>query len=264
MAGAGVLAAWGALRAGAGLVRLATVKSQQIVAAKKGPLEVLTQALPEDTRGLLADRAWSVLLKTVRTFKPDVIALGPGLGVKSSFRKKIPAFLKQANTPFVLDADGLNNLAGLKKIQFGPIPRIITPHPGELSRLLQISTQRIQRDRKASAEAGSKRVGGVCLLKGAETLIAREGLVWKNTTGNEGMASGGMGDVLTGLIAGLWAQMKERKISSAFQAACLGAYLHGWAGDRAVREVSKPALIATDLVRFLPNALKRVVKNGRN
>lgn len=256
MVGAGVLSAFGAMRAGAGLVRLATVKSQQPVAARRVPLEVTTQGLPEESRGTLSAGAWREIRKTIRKFKPHVLAAGPGFGVSKSVRGLVQKLIRQNRIPIVLDADGLNVLSGKKGIR-PSCPLIMTPHPGELSGLLGVSIKQIQSDRKKYVLMAAKRFHCVCVLKGAGTLISDGKTVWKNGTGNPGMASGGTGDVLTGMIAAFRAQLGREK---ALEAACLGVYLHGLAGDLAAGKLTQSAMLASDMIECLPAAIKRISK----
>jgi NAD(P)H-hydrate epimerase len=157
----------------------------------------------------------------------------------------------------VLDADGLNAFKEAPSLlERHKAPLIITPHAGELGRLLGVSFKRIQSDRERWATHAARRFRCVCLLKGAGTLVTDGKKVWKNTTGNPAMASGGMGDVLTGLIAGLWGQMDFADGKEALQAAALGAFIHGRAGDLAVRSLSQTRLVASQLAGFIPRALK--------
>ena len=259
MVGAGILASWGALRSGAGLVRLATVKSQQAVVGKRAPLEITTQLLPEDKNGHISKGSRNILFKGINNFKADVLAIGPGLGLSSSIRSLVPALLAKAFKPIVLDADGLN--AGGKALCARPeTPLVITPHPGELSRLLNVSTQKIQGNRPFYARLAARRFRCICLLKGKNTLVSDGKKVWRNTTGNSGMATGGTGDVLTGMISGLWGQFKFKNMDSALKSTLLGAYFHGLAGDIASRKKGIVSMIATDLVNCIPDAIKFVMK----
>jgi NAD(P)H-hydrate epimerase len=152
----------------------------------------------------------------------------------------------------VLDADGLNAFAGhVGELDGRPV--VITPHPGEMSRLTSLSTQQIQKDRLNIARDFASRHAITVVLKGHRTLIAEpNGRVWVNTTGNPGMASGGMGDILTGVIAGLLAQTPH-----ALTAVLAGIYLHGLAGDLACEKTGEHSLLATDLLTALPEAFRR-------
>lgn len=257
MAGAGVLASWGAARAGAGLVLLATVQSQQPVAAKRAPIEILTQGLPEDREGRLSARAWARIQKSFREFRPDVLVVGPGLG-RSKGTKAVVHRLIKTGLPLVLDADGLNTLASFPEPLTRTGPWILTPHAGELARLLKTSVREIKTRQAEAVAAAARRFGCVCLLKGMGTLVTDGQNVWQNTTGNPGMASGGTGDVLSGVIAGLWGQTRERGKEDGFKMAALGVYLHGLAGDLAARKTGEASLLASDVAAFLPAAIKHI------
>jgi NAD(P)H-hydrate epimerase len=164
--------------------------------------------------------------------------------------------LERVEKPVVIDADGLNNLAAearyaLERLQASRGPRVLTPHPGEAARLLDISTQAIQADRPAAAGELARRSGAVVVLKGAGTIVASpENRIAVNSTGNPGMATGGTGDVLTGMIGAYLARGLEP-----WQAACLGVYLHGLAGDLAAKAAGQESLLASDVVDSLPAAL---------
>lgn len=261
MAGAGILCAMGAVRAGAGLVRLGIVESQQVVAAKRAPLEVTTQALPEDGQGRISSRAGAAIKKTISNFKPHVIAVGPGLGVTPAVKKIVQELVYRARLPVVLDADGLNVLAKSKVSRKFFAPVVMTPHAGELARLLHSKPGLINQAHEKMALLAARTYGGVCLLKGSGTVITDGQMVWKNTTGNPAMASGGMGDVLTGIIAALWAERLAGNLSaknSGLVAAALGAFLHGLAGDLAVKKFPERSLLASDLAESLPNAFQKI------
>ena len=253
MIGAAVLSSIGAVRSGAGLVRLLTVASQQRVAASRAPLEVMTSGVPEAADGHLAARAASRIRRASDSFRPRVIAAGPGLGTSSGVRTVVRMLLN-GRTPLVLDADGLNAFAG-KGLPTHGAPLIITPHPGELSRLIGWSIDRINAHRVDAARLAAERFHCVCLLKGAGTIVTDGRRALKNTSGNAAMASGGMGDVLTGIIAALWAQMRG-DAASALNAAALGAFVHGRAADIGVTRAARQTLLASDLAGFLSSAFK--------
>lgn len=261
MIGAAVLSATGAVEAGAGLVRLGTVRSQLEVAAKRVPLEVTVDDLPEDA-GLLSGEKFSAIKIKLEKFMPTVVASGPGLGVSAGTRMLVRRLMQQ-RTPLVLDADGLNAVAPLHH-DFSHLNVVLaTPHPGELARLLGISTKAVQKDRIAAAIAGARKLRGICLLKGAKTVITDGSAVWINTTGNPMMASGGMGDLLTGIIAALWGQFPVQSMESGFRAAALAAFIHGRAGDLAARHrggLSIPATVVAGWIGRSIETLKQAVK----
>ena len=258
MAGAAVLSALGAARSGAGLIKVATVKSQQAVVAKRAPLEATNFGFPEDTSGRIGSSALPLINKLINDWRPDVIAIGPGLGVSATSIKLVKNLLRQPGLRVVLDADGLNALAKQKSFRISA-ELLMTPHPGELGRLLRTSPGSVELSREASCKKAAIKFRGVCLLKGAGTLVTDGKNVWNNTTGNPAMASGGMGDVLTGLIAALWAQ----DLKNGLRAAALGAFVHGLAGDLARRDFPERTLLASDLARYLPQAFKKLKSSSR-
>ncbi|MCD4823878.1 MAG: NAD(P)H-hydrate dehydratase [Phycisphaerae bacterium] len=252
MIGAPALAATAGLRGGAGLVTLAVpAMVQQSVAML---CECATSArLACDADGQLTAGAVGQFARLAA--EADVLAVGPGMNVGTPQADIVRVALNQT-LPLVLDADGLNNLAKIDNwpaLRQGPV--ILTPHPGEFSRLTGRSVGEIQADRQAAVlaamEAWSADGSVVLVLKGAGTIVTDGKWLYVNSTGNPGMATGGSGDVLTGLIAGLVACGLEP-----FDAACLGAHLHGRAGDLAAEELSQTAMIASDLLDYLPYAIK--------
>jgi hydroxyethylthiazole kinase-like uncharacterized protein yjeF len=195
------------------------------------------------------------LLKAMGTKSACVI--GPGLSTHYETVQAVRNLIQRLTIPAVIDADGLNALAGftdiLKKVK---APVVLTPHPGEMGRLVGISSDDIQKDRITVASAFARKYNVTVVLKGAATVVATpHGWVFINSTGNPGMASGGTGDVLSGMIGGLLAQGY-----SASQAACLGVYLHGLAGDLAAQEKGETAMIAGDLIEKIPQALKEIIE----
>ncbi|HEY7312415.1 MAG TPA: NAD(P)H-hydrate dehydratase [Gemmataceae bacterium] len=249
MSGAAVLCAGAALRGGAGLVRLAVPEGILPIIAAANPCYT-TAPLPQDDNGRLSAVALPQLLELVRG--NSVAALGAGLGQSDDIRAILVAVLEQTVTPLVLDADALNVLVGrldaLRKHQ-GPI--VLTPHPGEFARLLGCAIPTVQARREELAAIFAATHGVVMVLKGHGTVVTDGRRVFVNTTGNPGMATGGSGDVLGGLIAALLGQKLET-----FAAAQLGGYLHGLAGDLASEQVGEVSLIASDLLHFLPRAFQ--------
>jgi len=250
MSGAAVLCATAALRGGAGLVRAAVPGDILPVVAAGNPC-YMTAPLPSDDQGRLAPGAESELLGLAPA--NDVIAAGPGLGHTPAVAACVRALLAKTQGPLVLDADALNVLAGQTEVLRGrAVPPVLTPHPGEFGRLLGRKVSGDPAERRDLAMSFAAGHGVVLLLKGHGTVVTDGRRVYVNTTGNPGMATGGSGDVLTGLIAALLGQHLEP-----FAAAQLGAYLHGLAGDLARDEFGEPSLIATDLIAHLPRALAR-------
>lgn len=257
-AGAAILAARAAVRAGAGLVTVA-VPEPILPTVDLGSLESMTLALAAGPDGELAPGAADAVLAA--TTGKNALAIGPGLGQGAPAQAEICRIALETELPFVLDADGLNAFAGAAADLRGRrAPAILTPHPGELGRLLGISSQEVQADRLAAARRGAAETGAVVVLKGHRTLIASEAGVWINPTGNPGMATGGAGDVLTGLLAALLAQGLDP-----LDAARLGVYLHGLAGDlsfesQGIEEAALAKLAASDLIDHLATAVHRLAE----
>jgi NAD(P)H-hydrate epimerase len=247
--GAAHLAAMAALRSGAGLVTVATPRSVQPILAAMAP-EYMTIGLPEDASGQVTAAAVDRVLEVAT----DVIALGPGLGTGDEVRAFVQGVVARAGVPIVLDADGLNAFAGEHAARLTGRDGhdiIITPHPGEMGRLMGLSTEQVQKDRVAAARTFAEQHQLHVVLKGHRTLIAApEGTVAINMTGNPGMATGGTGDVLTGVIAGWFGQLLDAE-----GAARLGVYLHGHAGDLAMADLGEVALTASDLLTYLGDAV---------
>jgi NAD(P)H-hydrate epimerase len=253
MSGAACLAGCSALRGGAGLVTVATPRGVQPVVAGYEP-SYLTLGLPEDDQGRLSREALPEVLDALS--HQTAAAWGPGLGRSQDLNELTSMVFRTATLPMVFDADGLNALAVRPDAWAGPTPiapRVLTPHSGEFSRLsgLEIGAIAARREETAANFAAQHQV--VLLLKGAQTVITDGYRLALNPTGNSGMATGGTGDVLTGLIAALLAQEMP-----AFEAAQLGAYLHGLAGDLAANELSNPGLIASDLPQYLALAWRQL------
>jgi hydroxyethylthiazole kinase-like uncharacterized protein yjeF len=246
-AGACILASRAAVRAGAGLVT-AAVPEPILQTVDLGSIESMTLSLPAGASGQLAESAADVVLEAAEG--KAVLALGPGLGAEPATVVAIRRIALECPLPLVLDADGLNAFAGrAADLAARRVETILTPHPGELGRLLGISTAQIQEDRIAAARGAAEETGAIVILKGHMTLIASGTAVFVNPTGNPGMATGGTGDVLTGLIAGLLAQGLD-----ALDAAVLAVYLHGLAGDLAATRLGEMCLAAGDLIEILPAA----------
>lgn len=261
--GAAAMSARSALLAGAGLVTVATAASVQgWLVGQVGP-EVMTVGVAETPAGGLALGALDELLDLAG--KQTVVAVGPGLlSAEDESRSLLHALVEGRRTPLVLDADGLNGLSPWPTELQGDEERpiVLTPHVGEMARLLGTSTSNILFDRVGKARELAVRQRLIVVLKGARTLIAApDGKVWVNPTGNPGMATAGAGDVLTGLLAGLLAQ--SAGVAPTVEAVVAGVYLHGLSGDFAAIEQGERSLLATDLQRFLPQALQAVAGDGR-
>lgn len=257
MTGAAVLAARAALKAGAGLVTVACPDSEQPVIAAGVP-EAMTLPLPSKGGGFSLSAA-AALAAFQKTKKYDVLLIGPGLSVKGEVPGFVAAALAGLKIPAVVDADALNALAQLCDLEFlgTDVPRIFTPHAGEASRLLRGA---------AAPGPGTVRklaalTGGVCLLKGPGTLVGDGRTCFRNTTGGPALAKGGSGDILAGLIAGLWAQAGVKKgfsPATALESAALGVYLHGLCGDLAADKLTQRCVLAGELLKFLPAAFREI------
>lgn len=251
--GAAVLTALAAARSGAGLTTLAVPAGLNSIVEEK-VTEVMTEPLPESEPGFLAAEALDRVLELAEG--KSVLALGPGLSTRPGAVALVTALVEKAELPLVIDADGLNALAGtpdiLKKARREVI---LTPHPGEMSRLTGLSTAEIQADRLGAAGDFAQAHSVVLALKGYRTVVAApDGRLFLNTTGGPHMASGGMGDVLTGIAAGLVSQGL-----SPLDAARLGVFVHGLAADQAAAAESQVGLLASDLTARLPRLWKRFV-----
>lgn len=246
MLGAPCLAANAALRSGAGLVQIVCPKEMQIAAATLVPCAT-TRSIPDSGKQLLA---------IAETWRTDIFAIGPGLG-QSMTHQALSALLAGFKGSMVLDADGLNLLASTPPFELPDPQRIvITPHPGEARRLLKSRDQYHGYDptpqgRQSMALALVEAFGFTVVLKGKGTIATDGERLYVNETGNAGMATGGAGDVLTGIIAALLGQKLVP-----LEAAILGVYLHGLAGDFAAEELGRASLTASDIIDFLPEAFR--------
>jgi NAD(P)H-hydrate epimerase len=246
--GAAKLVCHAAERSGCGLVSVGVPdRVADVVAA--GLLESMTLPLPDTPEGSLSEAALSHALAFAQDKK--AVALGPGLTQHPDTAAFVRRFVVECPVPLVIDADGLNNLAGhTSLIRHRLAPTILTPHPGEMARLLERDTGAIQDDREKAASDLCAATGAVVILKGAGTLIAApDSPLQRNTTGNDGMGKGGSGDVLTGLVGGLLAQGLD-----APDAAALGVYAHGMAGDWAADQRGKRFMKAADIIEGLEHA----------
>lgn len=253
MTGAAVLSAYSALRTGSGLVTLATADSERSIAASFYP-EIMTAGLTSEN-GIISSDAMGDILKLAEG--KDSIVFGPGLGRHPDITLILRELLQSYSGKIIIDADGLNALSkdvGMLKAAIGEV--ILTPHPGEMSRLAGLTVEKIQRDRQKVAEAFAKEYGVCLVLKGFETVVSKEGYeTFINPTGNPGLATAGTGDVLSGVIAALVGQGL-----SGFDAAKLGVYIHGLAGDIAKEHLGVHGMIASDVAMALPDAIRRLLK----
>ncbi|HWU37348.1 MAG TPA: NAD(P)H-hydrate dehydratase, partial [Candidatus Acidoferrum sp.] len=250
--GAAALTSLAALRVGAGLVTLAIPQSLNDAMEAK-LTEVMTEPVAETEARSIGQEALDRLLQLA--VGKDAVALGPGLGTHPSTQKLVHELLSSLKTPIVLDADGINALAGRADILTrAAAPVILTPHPGELSRLLDVPRDEVLRKRISLAQDTASRLNVTLVLKMAHTVVASPShQVVLVPTGNPGMATGGTGDVLTGLISGLLAQGVTPG-----HAASAGVYLHGLAGDLAAGHLGQEAMLAGDLLNSVPDAIRQL------
>jgi hydroxyethylthiazole kinase-like uncharacterized protein yjeF len=250
--GAAALSAVAAMRSGVGLVTVATPASQQPIVASL-VLEAMTEPLPETPARTLALKAREVIAELAAP--RDAVAIGPGLGLDEETRQAARSLIQELRKPLAADADALSALAGhLDVLGAAPAARCLTPHPGEMARMLGARVDEVQRDRIETVRGFATRYRAHVVLKGARSAIgAPDGRVFLNPTGNPGMASGGTGDVLTGMLGALLARGIDPE--AALQAS---VYLHGSAGDIAAVRVGQEALIARDVVAAIPEAFTRL------
>jgi ADP-dependent NAD(P)H-hydrate dehydratase len=253
MSGAAALVGKAALRTGSGLVRVAVPKSILPIVASLEPCYT-TIPLAEDDKGRIAGKAINAILDAAAD--NDVLAFGPGVGITRGVSTVLAMLLEQSGLKLVVDADGLNNLAKLKDWPSKCKAKLIlTPHPGEMKRLWDsLFRTPLPIDRNEQAVELSQKINAVVVLKGAGTIVTDGTHMYVNTTGNPGMATAGSGDVLTGVITSLYGQGFD-----AFEAAVLGVYVHGLAGDIAAAHRGEISLIATDIIDSLGDAFKKVV-----
>ena len=284
--GAALMAAKACLRSGSGLVTLAVPESLMNIFQGR-VTEEMTLPLPDDGSGVLSSKAIDVILNFAAQ-KIDVIAIGPGIGVSNDTEKIMNELIQKSTIPMVIDADAINSIApphpplgkghpslpplakggsrgGISKGAIGLLrkaksPIVITPHPGEMARLLSQESEKeikikIEKDRIDTAMSFSKETGTYLVLKGVPTIVTEpEGRAFINTTGNPGMATAGTGDVLTGIIASLLGQSLNP-----VNASLLGVYIHGFAGDMAAKGKGEHSLIATDIIDSLPDAFVQLL-----
>jgi NAD(P)H-hydrate epimerase len=250
--GAACLTSLGVLYSGSGLVRLCYPENINTAVEKK-LTEVIKIPLRATIEGSLAISGYDEIKEVAN--KSDVVAIGPGITTSNETKELVLKLIKTINLPIVIDADGLNNLS-LK--YFMNLPRqkrqriVLTPHPGEFQRLFGVP---VNNNRIDICKEWAKRLSTIIVLKGAPTVISDDkGNVYVNPTGNSGLAKGGSGDVLTGMIAGFIAQGTRPTI-----AACLGVYLHGLSADLAVEKKTEYSLVATDLIKYLPKAIRSIL-----
>jgi NAD(P)H-hydrate epimerase len=251
MTGAAILCGRAALRGGAGLVKLAVPAEVLPIVAAGDPC-YMTVPLTQDADGRLDFASLAEIFAQEES--QSVMAIGPGLGRGPELARFLPELVGKTARPIVLDADGLNAFTGqAAMLHTAGMPLIVTPHPGEFARLIGTDTRSVQARREELAVRFAQEHRLVVVLKGHGTIVTDGRRIYRNATGNPGMSTGGTGDVLTGLIVALVAQGLEP-----FAAAQLGVYLHGRAGDLARDQIGEVSLIATDLLDYLPAAIRQL------
>ncbi len=254
MLGASALCGLGAMRTGVGLATIGVPRSLNLTLQRKISPVMMTLPLKETKEQTLALTAYAQIAPHFKDY--SVIAIGPGLSRHPGTQKFILKMIASSPIPLIIDADALNALAKhISVLQQTKTIKILTPHPGEMARLMGISQIQIANDRQKIASQFARQNHCILVLKGHRTVVAApDGRTYINKTGNVGMATAGSGDVLTGMISALLAQGV-----SGFEAAQWGVYLHGKAGDLAQRIKTKPALLATDIIEHIPSALRELL-----
>ncbi len=258
-AGAAAMAGVSALRAGAGLSTVATARSALSTVAAFHP-EIMTEPLAETESGTIANRAMEQIEELLKT--RTVLAVGPGISRNEETANLVRTLVSHQQMPTVVDADGLNAFEGrTKELNGKGRTLVITPHPGEMARLAACSTADVQKDRLGVARRFAREHELIVVLKGHRTLVVKpDGDAWVNVTGNPGMSTGGTGDILTGMVAGMIAQHPK----DAFMAVYAAVYLHGLAGDVMRDKVGEHSMIATDLLTGLPEAFQRARQDSQS
>ncbi len=252
MLGASALVGLSAMRCGAGLTTIAVPRSLNSVLQAKISSVIMTMPLPETKEGTLSTLAFKKISTQLRNF--SVLALGPGLSRDTETKKLILKIIATCPLPMVIDGDALSAVAtDLSVLTKNSVPKILTPHTGEMARLTGFTKAMIEKARKKTATEFAQSFHCNLVLKGFQSIVASpQGEVYVNSTGNPGMSTAGSGDVLTGMIAALLGQGIE-----AYDAARLGVYLHGLAGDLAAKQRTRTGLIASDIIEQTPAALKK-------
>ena len=248
------MAGMAALRSGAGLTTVATPHSILPTVAGFAP-EIMTEALADTNAGTIGMRSFEFGLLDSLVEGKSAIAIGPGMGRHLETEELVRTCVERYRGPLILDADAINAFQGCnERVTGNGRSVILTPHPGEMARLLGTTVEAVQSDRLNLARCFAQEHHVIVVLKGYRTLtVAPDGTAWVNPTGNPGLATGGTGDILTGMISGLVAQNPER----IFDAVAAAVFLHGLAGDAARDAVGEHSLIATDLLSYLPEAFRR-------
>lgn len=253
MAGAAIMAGKAALRCGIGLLKIAVPKSIYPVCATN-ILESVYYPLEETSNGVISSKNTDFLLEMCE--KSSAVVIGCGLSVCDDTKNLVQSVITNCEKPLVIDADALNCICNKPEILKNlKAPAIITPHPGEMARLLHSTPKTVNSNRENTAIDFAKKFGVVTVLKGAGTIIASpDGEVYINHTGNSGMATGGSGDILSGIIGSLLAQG-----ASPINAAAAGVFLHGTIGDFAAEKLGKISMLPTDMIDMIPTAYLKLM-----
>ena len=253
MAGAAIMAGKAALRCGIGLLKIAVPKSIYPVCATN-ILESVYYPLEETSNGIISSKNTDFLLEMCE--KSSAVVIGCGLSVCDDTKNLVQSVITNCEKPLVIDADALNCICNKPEILKNlKVPAIITPHPGEMARLLHSTPKTVNSNRENTAIDFAKKFGVVTVLKGAGTIIASpDGEVYINHTGNSGMATGGSGDILSGIIGSLLAQG-----ASPINAAAAGVFLHGTIGDLAAEKLGKISMLPTDMIDMIPTAYLKLM-----
>ena len=248
--GASILSSLAALKVGAGYVTLATVSDAANVIHSYTP-DIPTFPLKEAPDGTISKKNTNSVINLSKNF--DIISIGSGLGLNIDIVEFVSRFIKENQKPIVIDADALNAIAQSDIEKIGG-ESIITPHPKELSRLINVPVEIIQSNREYYAVETAKSLETTVVLKGHNTIVTDGKSVYTNETGCSALAKAGSGDVLTGMITGLFAQIKNPLYS-----AILGVYLHGQTGDIAAENLTEYSVLASDLLSYIPLAIKKIL-----
>ncbi|MBI4373147.1 MAG: NAD(P)H-hydrate dehydratase [Candidatus Omnitrophica bacterium] len=258
LSGACYLTSMAILRSGAGLVTVGVPKSLATPLARRFT-EAMTLPLLETSEGTLNSSAFNPIRRFLKG--QDILTIGPGLSLNAKTQTLIRKLVRHSDKPMVLDADGLNAFEGKTSLLRGvKSPMILTPHAGEFVRLFGGKTPKTDDERKKRALEVAKKYEVILVLKGHHTVVASpQGKIYLNKTGNPGMATGGSGDILAGVIAAMLAQ----KIKP-FQAACFGVFIHGLAGDLAAEVKGEISLVAGDILNALPLAFQKILRHNKS
>ncbi|MCR5260724.1 MAG: NAD(P)H-hydrate dehydratase [Candidatus Gastranaerophilales bacterium] len=251
-AGAAILSSLSALKTGAGYVTLAC--PSQICSSVISYTPDITIFPLKNTNGCINTDSVNTVLNKLTEY--DVFSIGSGLSQNAETQKFVTEFLSKADKPCVIDADALNAISAAHSVKL-PEKSVITPHPRELSRLLDVSVETIQTDREKYAQTASEKYNCTVVLKGHETVVADGNRIYINKSGNSALAKAGSGDVLTGMISGIGAQMKNKDL---FYAASLGVYLHGLAAETGSENTTEYGLLASEIIDYIPQAIKYILK----